>query len=56
MTAEYKKQQLIKQAWDLLEIMKNNGASASEIADQKLYILEIENIESRPDTGTYGYN
>ena len=56
MTTESKRQYLIKQAWDLLEIMKRNGASASEIAEQKLYILEIENIESRPDTGTYGYN
>ena len=56
MTTESKKQQLIKQAWDLLETMKTSGASASEIAEQRADILEIENIESSPDAGTYGYN
>ena len=53
---ESRKYKIIGQAWDLLDTMEANGASASEIADQRLDILEIENLESRPDAGRYGFH
>ena len=53
---ESRKQYLIKQAWNLLDTMENSGASASEIAEQRADIMELENLESRPDAGRYGFH
>lgn len=53
---ESKKNQLINEAYTLLEKMKRYKASANELAEQQAEIAALHEIEARPCAGTYGFH